>query len=160
MRYPLQPYMFWLFLIFLGVGVFYPAVGVAALICMLAPVGVAFWRGRWWCGNLCPRGSFYDQVLRRVSPQKRTPAFFRHPWFRAAMVLFLLGMFSRQLWLAWGDITAVGMVFLLLIGVTTLAAVLLGLVFNSRTWCNFCPMGTLAMLVTRWHRRNQEGCGS
>ena len=156
MRSPFQSYMFWVFLAFLGVGVFYPAIGLIAITCMLAPVIVAFWRGRWWCGNVCPRGSFYDHVLRRFSPQRKTPAFFRQPLFRGFMVAFIMVMFSVQMYAAWGNISAMGMVFLVLIGVTTLAAILLGAFFNSRTWCNFCPMGTLAMLVTRFCRRSRE----
>lgn len=160
MRSPVQPYMFWLFLAFFAVGVFYPAIGVLALSCMLAPVVVALWRGRWWCGNLCPRGSFYDHVVRSVSPQKKTPAFFRHRYVRAFMVGFIMLMFSWQMYGAWGDISAMGRVFLVLIVVTTLAAVVLSLFFNARTWCNFCPMGTLAMLVTRGRRQCAAGVDS
>ena len=71
------------------------------------------------------------------------------------MVAFIFVMFSVQMHAAWGNISAMGMVFLVLIGVTTLVAVLLGIFFNSRTWCNFCPMGTMAMLVTRFRRRSR-----
>ena len=69
-------------------------------------------------------------------------------------------MFSWQMYGAWGDISAMGRVFLVLIVVTTLAAVVLSLFFNARTWCNFCPMGTLAMLVTRGRRQCAAGVDS
>ncbi len=85
---------------------------------------------------------------------KRTPAVFRKMYFRGFMVAFIMLMFGVQMYYAWGNISAMGMVFLLLITVTTLVGVLLSFFFNARTWCNFCPMGTLAMLMTRW----QQGC--
>lgn len=155
MKRPVQSYMFWVFILFLSVGVFYPAIGLIAIICMLAPVLVAIWRGRWWCGNMCPRGSFFDHVLNRISGRKRTPAVFRTAYFRGFMVAFIMLMFGTQMYYAWGNISAMGMVFLILIGVTTLVGVLLSFFFNARTWCNFCPMGTLAMLMTRWRRQSK-----
>lgn len=158
MKKPIQSNMFWVFFSFLAVGVFYPVVGLIAIICMVAPVVVAFWRGRWWCGNACPRGSFYDHVMQRVAPRKKTPAFFRHPIFRGGMVAFIMLMFGVQMYAAWGDLSAMGMVFLILIGVTTLVGVILSFFFQARTWCNFCPMGTLAMLVTRWRSRSLLSC--
>lgn len=36
---------------------------IGKVICMLAPVLLAPFKGRYWCGNFCPRGSFYDNVI-------------------------------------------------------------------------------------------------
>lgn len=149
MRSTWQPYLFWVLLIFLAVGYFYPAVGVAALICMLAPVVVAVRRGRYWCGNWCPRGSFYDHVVQKISPHRPIPAWLKTRWFRLFMVLFILTAFSVQMYFAWGDIGAMGLVFIRLILLTTLVGILLALVYHERTWCAFCPMGTLASWLSR-----------
>ncbi len=48
--------LYWILPIYLVLGYFYPVVGLLALICMIAPVAFAVRRGRWWCGNACPRG--------------------------------------------------------------------------------------------------------
>ena len=96
--------------------------------------------------------------MQRIAPRKKTPAFFRHPYFRAFMVALIMTMFGVQMYAAWGDISAMGLVFLIIIGVTTLAGVILSFFFQARTWCNFCPMGTLAMLVTRWRSRSMKTC--
>lgn len=144
-----QPYLFWILLAFLAIGFVYPAVGVIALICMLAPVLLAPFRGRYWCGNFCPRGSFYDHVLARFSPKRPIPAFLRGKPFRIFMLAFIMAMFSVQTYYAWGDLGAVGLVFLRLIFATTIVGILLGLVYHHRAWCAFCPMGTLAAWLSR-----------
>lgn len=148
MKNKIQQYMFWLLLVFLGVGVFYPAIGVIALICMLAPVLVSFYKGRFWCGNFCPRGSFYDHVLSKVSPQKPIPSIFRSNALRIFMVLFIMIVFTVQMYAAWGDLTAMGAVLVRLILITTIVGIVLGLFYHQRTWCSFCPMGTLASWIS------------
>ena len=58
-------YGFSILLLYLFAGFFvWPAIGVVALICMLAPVVVALYRDReWeWCGSYCPRGSLKAHV--------------------------------------------------------------------------------------------------
>lgn len=139
-----QKYIFWLLPVYLIAGYFYPAIGLAALICMLAPIAWAAARGRYWCGNWCPRGSFYDSVMAKLSPNKPIPAFFRNPWFRIFMVAFIMGVFTVQIVDAWGDLNAMGMVFLRIIFITTAVGVVLALTIHQRTWCSFCPMGTIA----------------
>jgi polyferredoxin len=140
----IQPYLFWILLVFLGVGVFYPAIGLVAILCMLAPVLLAPFRGRYWCGNFCPRGSFYDSVIAKISPKKPIPAFFRSNGFRIFMVMFIMGVFSVQMYYAWGDLSAMGAVFFRIILITTIVGIVLGVVYHQRTWCSFCPMGTMA----------------
>ncbi len=151
MKRRLQDYMFYVFLIFFVAGLFYPPLGILAIVCMLAPVVMAPFKGRFWCGNYCPRGSFYDHLLSRLSPQKQIPEFFRRPAWRNFMVLFIMTMFSVQMYYAWGDPAAVGMVFILIIGVTTLAGIFLGVIYHQRAWCAFCPMGTIAGWIS--HRK-------
>lgn len=144
----IQAQLFWIMFAFLIVGFFYPAIGVIALICMLGPVIMSFFKGRFWCGNFCPRGSFYDHVVDKISPHRPVPVFFRHPLWRLFMVCFIIVMFSIQMYGAWGDMTAMGMVFLRLILITTIVGLILGVIFHQRTWCAFCPMGTMAHWVS------------
>lgn len=136
--------LFWILAAYLVAGYFYPVVGFLALICMIAPVAFAFYRGRWWCGNACPRGNFYDRVLARYSPHKPIPAFVRTRGFRIFMVLFIFTMFGIRMYLAWGDWNAMGRVFWDIILITTIVGITLSFVYAPRTWCSFCPMGTLS----------------
>lgn len=127
---------------------FYPPIGLIAIICMVAPVSVAFYKGRFWCGNFCPRGSFYDHVLAKISPKKSIPPIFKSSGLRVFMVLFIITVFSIQIYATWGDLYAMGTVFVRLILITTLVGIILGIFYNQRTWCAFCPMGTLASWIS------------
>jgi Polyferredoxin len=143
----------WAWLIFIFyciVGLIYPSIGIIALVCMLAPVVIAFVRGRMWCGNFCPRGSFYDNILSRISWKKEIPQVFKSLWLKTLFLIVLMGAFAIQLIYAWGSIPAVGMVFVRMILITTGIAVILGVVFNQRAWCLICPMGTMAHFVTKY----------
>lgn len=144
MKNNIQSYLFWILLIFLVVGIIYPVIGWLAIICMLAPVIMAPYRGRYWCGNFCPRGSFYDNVMAKISPKKSIPAIFRSTGFRGFMVMFIMGIFGVQMYYAWGNLSAMGGVFVRIILITTIVGIILGVMYHQRTWCSFCPMGTLA----------------
>lgn len=139
--------LFWILAAYLIVGYFYPVIGFLALICMIAPVAVSMYRGRWWCGNACPRGSLYDRVLARYSPHKPIPPVLRSKGFRIFMVMFIFTMFGVQMYRAWGDWAAMGCVFWTIILITTVVGVVLSFLFAPRTWCSFCPMGTLSSWV-------------
>lgn len=139
-----------IFIGFLGVGIFYPVIGVAALVCMLAPVVTAFFKGRMWCGNFCPRGSFNDRLLSKISRQVRIPHFFRNPWFRVGFLILLLSGFAVQFLLAWGSLEAIGVVLVRMIIITTLMGIALGVSFNQRAWCAICPMGTAAHYISKF----------
>ena len=140
--------LYWILITYLVIGYFYPAIGFLALICMIAPVAFAVKRGRWWCGNACPRGNFYDRVLSKYSPHRPIPSFVRTFGFRLFMVLLIFTMFSVQMYFAWGDWNAMGKVFWNIILATTIVGVTLAFIYAPRTWCSFCPMGTLSSWVT------------
>lgn len=135
---------------FLFIGVYYPWAGLAALICMIAPVAVGFYRGRYWCGNFCPRGSLFDHLVSKYSLKRPIPNWMRTQVFRYSAFAFIMALFSIQVFWAWGDWSAVGEVFLRIIFITTVIGILLGISYNQRTWCAaVCPMGTLASLAAR-----------
>ena len=74
--------LYWILIVYLIIGAFYPIIGLLALVCMIAPIAFSLRRGRWWCGNACPRGNFYDRVLSKYSPHKPIPAFLRSKGWR------------------------------------------------------------------------------
>ncbi len=140
--------LYWILLVYLVVGYFYPIIGFIAIICMIAPVAFAVRKGRWWCGNACPRGNFYDRLLAKYSPHKPIPAFVRTVGFRVFIVLFIFTMFGIQMYRAWGDWDDMGRVFWTIILITTIVGVILSFIYAPRTWCSFCPMGTLSSWVS------------
>ena len=64
------------------------------------------------------------------------------------MVMFIFTMFGVQMYRAWGDWNAMGRVFWIIILVTTIVGITLSFIYAPRTWCSFCPMGSLSAWVT------------
>ena len=146
--------LYWIIIAYIIVGWFYPVIGLIALICMIGPVLTSIWRGRFWCGNVCPRGNLYDRLLSKYSPHKPIPQFVRTFGFRLFMVLFIFGMFGIQLTLTvpWSEgglamWSGIGRVFWTIIVMTTIVGITLSFIYAPRTWCSFCPMGTLSSWV-------------
>jgi len=128
----------------------YPALaGVGVVGCATAAVGVGAVRGRFYCNHLCPRGGLLDGYVRLFSRGKRTPDWFKHPLTRAAVGLVAFGLLGTGLYTAWQRGGSLGVPFLTMLGVSTLAAVGLGVVYHQRAWCQVCPAGTLSHAVHR-----------
>lgn len=144
----LHEWLWTVLVVFLIAGIFYPAVGVVALICMLAPVITAFFGGRFWCGNFCPRGSLNDIIVPKISRKAGIPKLFKKSWFKLLFFAILMGGLAVQITFAWGNNTAVGAVFVRMIIITTLLSLLLGGIFSPRSWCAICPMGTLSQYIS------------
>ncbi len=141
------PNLYWIIFAYLILGWFFPVVGWAAVICMVGPVLTSIWRGRWWCGHVCPRGNMYDRLLSKYSPHRPIPKFVRTFGFRVFMVCLIFTMFSVQMYFACGDWGAMGRVFWNIILMTTVVGIVLSFIYAPRTWCSFCPMGTLSSWV-------------
>ena len=111
------PQLFWIIFAYLILAWFFPVLGWAALICMIGP------------------------VLRPI------PKFVRSFGFRLFMVFFIFAMFGIQMYFAWGDWGAMGLVFWKIILLTTIVGITLSFIYAPRTWCSFCPMGSLSSWV-------------
>jgi len=89
--------LYWIIIAYIILGWFFPVIGLLAIICMIGPVVTSIFKGRWWCGHVCPRGNMYDRLLSKNSPHRTIPKFVRTFGFRLFMVFFIFGMFGIQL---------------------------------------------------------------
>jgi len=137
-------------------GVFYPKLGYFFLLVFASLMLIAPFRGRWFCGNLCPRGSFVDFWLAPITRRVRIPSSLRSMWLRVPIFFVLMGFMAFRIIQTQGIIDRIGMVFVTLCILTTLIAILFGLAIAPRTWCSFAPWalcrGRLAAANTssRW----------
>jgi len=53
-----KKYSFILIIAFILLELIYLRFTVISVICMIAPVVVSIFKGRFWYGNLCPRGNY------------------------------------------------------------------------------------------------------
>lgn len=150
---PLRSYAWSILVVFLMVGWIYPAVGIMALVCMIAPIVVALFSGkRKWCAMFCPRGIFNDVILAKISRHQKAPALLTSNYFKIGFLFFLIANLIIGIINAGGNITAMGLVFVRLVSLTTAIAIVLGYIYSQRTWCGFCPMGFLATLSIKAKR--------
>ncbi|WP_243122167.1 4Fe-4S binding protein [Clostridium thermarum] len=139
-----------IFLIALFVfGFFNSKLSLIGALCMILPLVISIFRGRYWCGNLCPRGSLYDNLLFAFSNHKQVPRVLKSEIIRYTIVVIMLSTFFKGILSSKGDLFKIGMVFYKIIGITTLIGILLTLLYNERAWCNICPMGTLSNLISQ-----------
>lgn len=145
-----KKYSFLLFFIFLPiVAIVDLRFGLLALLCILSPIIISFFNGRYWCGNLCPRGSLFDIVGKPFSNHKKTPELFQNIFFRVLIIVITFGYFGYSIYISNFDLYKLGLVFCKFIVITTLIAFSLATFYNERTWCNLCPIGTLSMLNSK-----------
>ena len=142
-----KKYSFILLIAFIAFGMFDLRFAVIAAICMVAPIIVSIYKGRFWCGNLCPRGNFYDNVVSKFSNKRKVPNFLKSYYFRAVVLIFMMTMFTLGIKKNLGDLYGIGMVFYRIIVVTTIIGIVLSLFYNHGTWCHFCTMGNIASVI-------------
>lgn len=147
-----KKYSYLVLLAFIVFGLFNFRIAIAAVICMVAPIIVSVFKGRFWCGNFCPRGSYYDNVVSKFSNNKKVPRFLKSKLFRTIVVVLMMTMFTLGVRKNWGDLYGIGLVFYRMIVVTTIVGIILSLFYNQRTWCHFCPMGTIASVISKFRK--------
>ena len=108
--------LFWWILPFILIaGWWIPILGYFIPLCMVAGVGIAVFKGRYWCDWLCPRGSSLDLVLSRVSLKKKIPALFRDMKFRIMVMVVLMTVLATQLPGLWPSVDGMGRVFVVML---------------------------------------------
>lgn len=148
-RAKVKSYRLWLAavvpLVIVG-GFLSPLFGLVVPAVMAAALTIAFsGRGRFFCGNWCPRGSFLDGWVARI-PGLRLPSpdLKKARWYvTAALMAFTAWRISQNP----GDPRHWGGVFWTMCLVTTVAALVLAALYRHRAWCMVCPVGSLSTLA-------------
>jgi ferredoxin-type protein NapH len=133
-----------IFLFLLLGGWFNPLLGLVIPACMFLGIILGMMQGRKWCDWFCPRGSFYDAMVKPLSRQRTIPPIFKSFKFRVAVLAGLMLMMGLQVVRLMPNPFRIGSFFVIMLTVITILGVILGLIFHQRSWCSFCPVGTLA----------------
>jgi polyferredoxin len=142
-------------------GMFYPILGLLMLPMMIGLIVMSYSKARYWCANMCPRGSFLDHVIRPFSGFSKGPGFLISAKFKYVFMILFLALFLFRMYSVitefsgWIILEKVGFVFASVCLITTVAATILGIFYSPRTWCTFCPMGTLQTEIHRAGKSNR-----
>ncbi len=129
-------------------GIFYPKLGYFVLLVMLTFMILAPFRGRWFCGNLCPHGSFADFWLGAISHRRAMiPPIFSSLWIRIPIFIALMGFMIFRLIGTQGMVDKVGMFFVANYIMMASFVTIFGISITTRAWCTICPMGTLQRAI-------------
>lgn len=147
-RHLIQNLLWPVVVVVIALGWKYPLLGFTVPIVMLAGLIGGVFKGRWVCGHVCPRGALFDRVVARLSPAKPIPPMLRKPKFRWTVFAALMGFMAFQISKNPTSLDHLGFVFWLMCAVTTALGLVLAFVYHPRTWCAFCPMGTMQYALT------------
>ncbi|NLF31231.1 MAG: 4Fe-4S binding protein [Planctomycetes bacterium] len=145
--------LLWLAVLVLVLGWRVPALGFLVPATMLAGMIGGLFAGRWVCGNLCPRGAFFDRLIAPLGRGRPVPAWLKRMPVRWALLAGLMGFMVYRISRDAGDWSHWGRVFWMMCLITTAVGVVGGIVYHGRFWCTFCPVGTFANAVGGGRRR-------
>lgn len=148
-----QSIMFWFLPLIIIGGLIFPVLGYIVFIMMVFFLSLSYFRGRFWCSYLCPRGAFLDMLLNRFSKKGKAPRAFSSPRFKWLVFCVFIAFFVFQFIISKRDFFSFGFVFVRMCLVTTLISIVLGLPFHERTWCVICPMGTLQNKISSLNKK-------
>ncbi|MCX7661660.1 MAG: 4Fe-4S binding protein [Candidatus Omnitrophica bacterium] len=152
----IQKIMVWFLPLILIGGIFIPVLGYLVFFMMVFFLTLAYFKGRFWCSFLCPRGAFLDLVLSKFSLRRRPPRFFYSAKIRFVIFIVFMIFFVWQLIVAPKSLYHIGFVFVRMCLLTTLISILLGIPFLVRTWCIICPMGNLQGAIAKLRKRTSR----
>ncbi|MCP4648479.1 MAG: 4Fe-4S binding protein [PVC group bacterium] len=148
-----QKIMIWFLPVIVIGGLFNPLLGYLVLAMMVFLLIMSFFKGRYWCWNLCPRGAFLDIVLSKVSAKKPLPRLVTKQWFRWIIFVLFMSFLTVRIISTGGNYIAIGLVFVVMCTITTVISIVIGVATKHRGWCMICPMGTLQEKI---HKINQS----
>ncbi|MFH1223109.1 MAG: 4Fe-4S binding protein [Pseudomonadota bacterium] len=155
--------LIWPFVFIISIGGFwFPILGLTMYPMLIFIMFMGFFNGRYWCGHLCPRGAMLDVPVTKFSHKgKRIPHIFKGKALKILALVTLMGFFILNTVRAFNywDMSVfwekLGMVGVIMCAITTALALILGFSFKPRTWCAFCPMGTVQTSLYKIRRRNK-----
>ncbi len=146
----------WIFTISVAFGgLYFPMLGLLVLPVILGLTFTALFKGRFWCGNICPHGSLFDNIFAPLSKNKKIPDFLKTKTAKILMFAFFSFQFGRRIIYTssyFGQFSfweQLGYIFVITYLFVTAVGGLSSIFISPRTWCQICPMGTIQLLSYR-----------
>ena len=123
--------------------------GLLGFLCMASPFYHALRGrgGRYHCKHHCPRGSFFSNLLSRISLGNTMPRFMATKGFRNGLLAFMIIMFTLGMSHTGGDPRKIAFVMFRFMGASFIVGILLGFFYKGKSWCAVCPMSHGATMI-------------
>ncbi|MFH1578100.1 MAG: 4Fe-4S binding protein [Candidatus Omnitrophota bacterium] len=151
-----QTIMIWVLPLILIGGFFNPLLGYLAAAMMVYLLILSFFKRRYWCWNLCPRGAFLDIILSKISRNRPAPKIFTKQWFRWLVFVLFISLLILRIIGAGGNFVLIGFIFVAMCLATTIISIILGVITKQRSWCMICPMGTLQEKINKLNHKSAK----
>lgn len=142
----------WLITVIVAIGgLWEPKLGLLVAFIMAGLVITGFFAGRFWCGNYCPHGSLFDNIL-PISKNSKIPSFLTSKLMIVGFFIFFMFNFMRRIvnvfqnWGTYDFLDKLGLLFANTYLMVLIVGGLLAVFITPRTWCQFCPMGSMQKL--------------
>lgn len=139
----------WIFTVLIAIGgQWVPKLGLLVLLVMLGLTVTSLFKGRYWCGNVCPHGSLFDSLL-PLSKNKKIPKVLKSKALIVGFILFFMINLANKIvnissyWGTFDFLDKLGLIFSNTYLMVMIVGGLLSVFVTPRTWCQFCPMGTM-----------------
>jgi len=135
-------------IVFLVLSVWDIRFGLGAVFCMTIPMIHALrGHGKVHCSHYCPRGSLFGKFLSRLSLRNTLPGFMRTQAFKNGLLSLMVVMLSISLYHHHESIYMIGMALFRFMAASLAVGLVIGVVYQPRSWCQICPMGHATGLI-------------
>ncbi|SNR98955.1 4Fe-4S binding domain-containing protein [Anaerovirgula multivorans] len=131
--------------------------GILGLLCMGTPLYLAIrGGGRIHCAKYCPRGSMFGTFLQKISLKNNLPKSLKTNAVKNIMLAWMIGMFSISLIRAGGDFAKTAFAIFRMMSISTIVGIIMGIIFQPRSWCTVCPMGYATGLIEKSQKKSKK----
>ncbi|SHH29542.1 4Fe-4S binding protein [Clostridium grantii] len=140
----------WIFMVlFILLSILDIRFGILGFICMTMPMYHAIkGRGKIHCSHYCPRGSILQKFLKEISFNNTLPTPFRKHGKKVLITIMII-LFSFSMYHAGPNIYRIGFALFRFMTASFALGIIMGVIFKPRSWCQVCPMGYAAELITK-----------
>lgn len=148
-----QKYSWIIIVSFFILGILDIRFGILGFLCMAAPIYHALkGEGKRHCSKYCPRGSFLGVFLKKISMNNTLPPKFRTRKVKNIMLSIMIGMLLFSMIHSGFVFESMAFALLRFMFMSFIVGILMGIFFKPRSWCQVCPMGHAASLITEVKR--------
>jgi polyferredoxin len=105
-------------------------------------------RGKIHCSHYCPRGSILQKFLKGISFNNTLPSPIRKHGKKVLIVVMIV-LFSFSMYHAGPNIYKIGFALFRFMTASFTLGIIMGIFFKPRSWCQVCPMGYAAELISK-----------